>query len=119
MSHQDWNIISLSNLDKQKKNLPKDIIERKGDTSVQNELKKIENETENFSIKTIPNEISKYIISARCRLKLTQKDVANKLNVQQNIYNDIENGKAIYNVQNKQLIQKIYNKLNIRFDNKI
>jgi ribosome-binding protein aMBF1 (putative translation factor) len=118
MSHQDWNIISISNSQKQKQNLPKDIIERKGDTSLQNELKKVENETENFSIKIIPNQLSKDIMNARCKLKLSQKDMAIKLNIQQNVYTELENGKAIYNTQTKQLISKIEKIVGIRFENK-
>ena len=85
----------------------KEIIERKGDSSIQHQLKKIENETENFEIKKIPIELSKEITLIRNIQKISQKDIAIKLNIQQNIYNELENGKAIYNSQTKELINKI------------
>ena len=84
MSHQDWNIISIGNTSKKK--VEKEIIAKKGDTSVSDQLKKIENDNENFSIHKIPSNLSKEIISIRNSLKMTQKDVSNKLNIQQNIY---------------------------------
>ena len=116
MDHQDWTEISLHNPSKQK--IQKKIVERKGDTSIQDSLKKIDNETENFTIIKVPPLLSKEIISARITKKLTQKDIAIKLNIQQSIYTDIENGKAIYNSQTKQYITKIERLLGVKFENR-
>jgi len=118
MSHQDWNTITIKNPEKINKNLPKNIVEKKGDMSLQSHLNKIENDTDNFSIKNIPLELSKEIMSARTSKKMTQKDIAIKLNVQQNIYTELENGKAVYNIQTKQLINKIEKLLCIHFQNR-
>ena len=49
---------------------------------------------------------------------MTQKDISNRLNIQQSIYNDIENGKALYDNKTKQLIGKIENLIRIKFKNK-
>jgi ribosome-binding protein aMBF1 (putative translation factor) len=49
---------------------------------------------------------------------MTQKEMAIKLNIQLNIYNDIESGKAIYNQQTKEIIQKIQRLFAIKFEHK-
>jgi putative transcription factor len=116
MSFQDWVPITITNPDKQK--VVKKIIEKKGDLSIQQSLTKIDNETENFNIKKIPNALSKEITLARTTKKLTQKELANKLNIIPSIYIDIENGKAIYNVETKKYIQKIEKLCNVKFTNK-
>jgi ribosome-binding protein aMBF1 (putative translation factor) len=113
---QDWNIIKIGN--SSKKIYPKEIIEKRGDCSKQDEIRKVENETETFIIKTIPLELSKEITTIRNQLKLSQKDISNKLNIQQSVYTELENGKAIYNSQTKNLIQKIERTLNVKFLNK-
>ena len=79
---------------------------------------KIENETENFKIQKIPNKLVREIIDVRNIKKITQKEMAVKLNIQINIYNDIESGKAIYNQQTKDIIQKIQRLFSIKFENK-
>jgi len=118
MNHQDWTTISIINPKKQKQKLGKEIIEKKGDTSNKDFLQKIENDSESFSHNKIPSSLVKEIITARVAKKLSQKDLSNKLNVQLNIYNEIENGKAIYSISTKQLIQKIERILDVQFQNK-
>ena len=116
MNHQDWDTITIGNKNKQQSKLPKEIIKKTGDTSISNELKKIDSSTENFSHQKIPSALSKELIACRNNLKLTQKDMAVKLNIAQNIYNELENGKAIYSSQTKQLINKIERIFNIKFN---
>jgi len=118
MEHQDWNTISIINPEKQKQKLAKDIIQKKGDTSNNDFLKKIENDTETFSYTKIPSALIKEIVAARVAKKLTQKDLANKLNMQLNIYTELETGKAIYSGITKQHIQKIERVLGVKFENK-
>jgi ribosome-binding protein aMBF1 (putative translation factor) len=115
-SHQDWTTITLKNLTKQK--VVKNIVPKRGDTSVIDQQRKIENDTENFSIQNIPNLLSREITDVRVKLKLTQKDVSNKLNIQLNEYTELENGKAIYSNKTKQLINKLEKTLNVKFENK-
>jgi len=116
MSFQDWAPVTISNPNKQK--TIKTIIEKKGDTSINDGLKKIENETENFAIQKIPSKLSKEITLTRTLKKFTQKEMAIKLNIQFNVYQELENGKAIYNSVTKQTINKMERLLNIKFENK-
>jgi putative transcription factor len=116
MSHQDWTTVTLKNPTKQK--VEKNIVSKKGDTSIIDQQRKIENDTQNFSIEKIPSLLSKEITSARVHLKLTQKDVAIKLNTQLNVYTELENGKAVYSNETKQLINKLERVLNIKLENK-
>ena len=116
MSHQDWTPISIGN--PAKKQVQKKIVEKKGDTSVQDNLRKLDNDTENFSLSKIPTLLSKEITTARVSKKLTQKDISVKLNLPNVVYTDIENGKAIYNSQTKQNIVKIEKVLGIKFVHK-
>jgi ribosome-binding protein aMBF1 (putative translation factor) len=115
-THQDWSTVNLTNPDKQKK--IKVIVEKKGDTSIKDSLVKIDNETENFAIQKIPQSLSKEIMQARVSSKITQKDLAVKLNIQQNVYSELENGKAIYDAKTKQLITKLQTVLKIKFLNR-
>jgi ribosome-binding protein aMBF1 (putative translation factor) len=115
-SHQDWSTVTITNPDKQKK--IKVILEKKGDTSIKDSLVKIDNETENFAIQKIPQTLSKEIMQARVASKITQKDLAVKLNIQQSVYSELENGKAIYDAKTKQLITKLQNVLKIKFLNR-
>lgn len=118
MSHQDWNTISIINPEKQKQKLEKDIVQKKGDTSNNDFLKKIENDTETLSHIKIPSLLAKEIVAARVAKKLSQKDLANKLNMQLNVYTELETGKAIYSTITKQYIQKIERVVGIQFQNK-
>jgi ribosome-binding protein aMBF1 (putative translation factor) len=116
MSHQDWTPISIGN--PSKKPVQKKIVEKKGDTSIQDDLRKLDNDTETFSFVKIPSILSKEITTARVSKKLTQKDISVKLNLPHVVYTDIENGKAIYNNYTKQNISKIEKVLGIKFINK-
>ena len=109
-SHQDLKEIVISS---KKQVIKKNIVKKKSDTSVNDQLKKIENDTEHFAHTKIPDDIRKKITSARIMLKLTQKEVANKLNIQLNVYTELENGKAIYSAETKKLINKLKTILNI------
>ena len=60
-------------------------------------VKKIEKEEETFKHTLVGMEIGKKIAHARCEKKLTQKQLANALSLQESIIKEHENGKAIYN----------------------
>ena len=113
LEHQDFKIITLS---KNSKNLQKNNLLRNNNVDLQKI--KIENETENFKIQKIPNKLVREIIDVRNIKKITQKEMAVKLNIQINIYNDIESGKAIYNQPTKDIIQKIQRLFSVKFENK-
>lgn len=113
MDHQDFTPITIGNSNKvpqTKKIIPKNRTDQ--------HAIKIENETENFSIKIIPSNLSKEIIKSRVTKKFTQKDIAKKLNIQLATYIEIENGKAHYNPATKKIIQGIEKIFSIKFINK-
>jgi putative transcription factor len=116
MQHQDWTTISIGN--PSKKFIQKDIVEKNKTSEINNQNKKLENDTENFAHQKIPGELSKEITNLRNSVKLTQKEMATKLCVPLASYTDLENRKSIYNQQTKQLIQKIERIHKINFTNK-
>ena len=116
MQHQDLTTIIIGNHNK--KTTLKKIVEKKGDTSISDQLRTIENNPDIIVIPKIPTQLSRELTMARNAKKMTQKDIANRLNIQQSVYNDIESGKALYSNENKQLIGKIERLLGIKFLNK-
>jgi ribosome-binding protein aMBF1 (putative translation factor) len=113
MEHQDFQTITIGN--KSLKNVKKEIKPKNSGPDLHSI--KLENETENFSIQKIPKELSQEITNARTAKKFSQKDIANKLNIQSNVYSEIENGKALYDGKTKELINKIQKQLGVRFQN--
>lgn len=116
---QDWNPLIIGNNNKNKKKEdPLNLKHREGqsvETLKKNKIKenssilnKLEND-EIIKIETIPLDVSKKIQQARTALKMTRKDLAQKLNVKENIIIDLENAKYKFD---KQLIRKIEKILN-------
>lgn len=71
---------------------------------------KLEND-EVIGIEKIPNYISKKLQQERSILKITRKELAQKLNIKESIITDIENGNYSYD---KQLLRKIERVLNVK-----
>ena len=113
---QDWTSVQIHNPMKVK--VGKKIIARTGCTAEKDELHKIENTDDIFKHTYIPKELSKEILQLRTSKKYTQREMANKLNIQSSIYIDIENGKSIYNTETKKNIQKMERFYNILFTHK-
>lgn len=109
MDHQDHTVVILRKTQPPKKKGPNPI------NNIDLHSIKIENEQENFTITTIPKKICNQIAQARNTIKMTQKDMARRLGIQQNIYVTMENGKAQWNGPTKQMVNKIENVLKIKF----
>ena len=106
MQHQDWNTITIGN--PSKKVVQKDIVKKDGDNAVRDNLSKLDKDNaETFNHTKIPSAISKEIVKARMAAKLTQKEAAQKMNIQQNVYIELENGKALYSVETKKYINQL------------
>lgn len=114
MEHQDLKVINIGN--GKKKSLGTKQIKPKIPNSDLHYIK-LENDTENFSNPTIPKPLSQEIMNARNAKKITQKEMAVKLNVQKNIYIDLENGKSLFDGKTKQLVNKIQTQLGVKFEN--
>jgi ribosome-binding protein aMBF1 (putative translation factor) len=97
MQHQDWNTIVLKNINTVPKNVPKNIVKKEdlSKPSINSSVKLNEND-EVTEIKYVPKDISQLIINGRLAKKLTRKDLANKLNLKEDVIANIETGKAIY-----------------------
>ena len=73
-------------------------------------LTKIEGETETFKIKKVSSSIGKEIQKGRLAKKLSQKQLAQAINVTPKVISDFESGKA---VKNEAVKRKIANYLKI------
>ncbi len=114
---QDWTPVVLSG----KKPMVKqngtgtkyNIEERKNDEAknVAAKMYALEN-TEDVTVQTIPLSISQEISKARMAKSLTQKELAQRLNVQPAVITSYENGKAI---PDNQMLQKIARELGTKF----
>ena len=124
MNFQDWNVVSWDKRgERSKYESIKDYINnqtRKNNTvsSLKTQslnsnkidipnIKKIENEEDTFVIKTVSLNVSKRIAQKRCEQKLTQKELAFKLNLPEKIIKEYEAGKAVPNHVILNKIEKI------------
>ena len=124
MNFQDWNVVSWDKRGERTKNeSKKDYINnqtRKNNTvsSLKTQslnsnkidipnIKKIEKEEDTFVIKTVSLNVSKRIAQKRCEQKLTQKELAFKLNLPEKIIKEYEAGKAVPNHVILNKIEKI------------
>ena len=112
LEHQDWETIytkANKQLNSGGKNKEENKKKKTQDFTKENKMdKKIEEG--NLKHDKTPAELSKIIQQRRLNMGLTQKDLANKINVQVKVIIDIESGKA---KKNPQLISKIKRILNI------
>lgn len=117
MEHQDWKQVILK---------PKVQSAQKGDIKLKHvptwtvsgatnqPAWKIEKQVDSDSgtpINVVPSEVSKEIIKLRLEARLTQKDLARLVNIDQKEIQKVEGGTAIYN---KQQISKIRDTLQRR-----
>ena len=111
MEHQDWDIIYTRGNKELEKDKEKEKEKNKKNISFVKE-KKIDKKIEEGNLKhdKIKLDICKQIQQKRLERGMTQKELANKLNISPKIISEIESGKAI---KNQQLISKIKKNLNI------
>ncbi len=79
---------------------------------------KLENETDIVKIPLMPDGLAREIQQKRCAAKLTQKEIAQKMNTQANTIQEIESGKAIWNQETKKLVNQIERTLGVKFEHK-
>lgn len=109
MEHQDWNTLYVkANKHSKEKNKEKE----ENKTNHFSKEKKIDKKIEEGNLKhdKTPSELGKIIQSRRLSQNMTQKDLAQKLNIPVKMINEIESGKAKHNPQ---VISKIKRILNI------
>lgn len=115
---QDWNPVILRNKNREKEdpillkhrnNVEIETI-KKDKNKIDTNLRKLDS-NDIIIIDKIPLEICKKIQQGRLEKNLTRKELAQKLNIKENIITEIENGKYKYD---KQLIRKIEKILNYK-----
>lgn len=114
LDHQDWKQVIINTQNKSKQTNSKTNV-KKLDSNTQ-KMMKIEKKANNDELKheKISNKLKTQIIQARNSKNLTQKQLANSINMPLQKISDIESGKAIYNAKD---INKIKRYLKI-VDNK-
>jgi ribosome-binding protein aMBF1 (putative translation factor) len=104
MEHQDWKPVVLTNKTNAKKENTLRISKKNPHKDI-----KIENEIENFEHKKVSLKFKTELQKARLATKITQKELATRLNISPKIINDYENGKIIPNIQLIIRMDKILN----------
>ena len=118
MDHQDWKPVILrksnAQLKKDNKMAKETVLSSKRPNSNSNTFEVNKNKLDNDEVPAptyVPKSICIEIQQARCAKKMSQQDLANRLNVKKNIVNELESGKMIYN---KGFIRKVKNILQIK-----
>ena len=97
---QDWDPMILNKKPKNNSNNSNNNNSNKPKISDDaHKLYKIEAQDDVQPIKKVSHNLKTQIQSARCAKKMSQKDLANKINVQESIIKDYESGKAIPDVK--------------------
>ena len=109
LEHQDWNVQYVY-LNKQTKQNKENKSKQGPNPNKENKMDK-QIEEGNMKIKKTAAEVGKEIQKKRNELKLSQKDLASKVNVLPKVIMEIENGKSKHNPQ---LIVKIKRILQIK-----
>ena len=105
--HQDWKTIIMNSSIKKDKGPIVSVTKSKNSNFDQNAIK-LEKKVENDELKhsKVPDDLRIKIIQIRNSKKLTQKQLANGVNLPLNIISEIESGKAIYNHQHINKIKR-------------
>tara|TARA_B100000035_G_scaffold309691_1_gene316274 strand:+ start:1203 stop:1595 length:393 start_codon:yes stop_codon:yes gene_type:complete len=108
MEHQDWDTVytkASKHIDK------KDKKEKNIKTQQFSKINKIEKKIEEGNLKhdKTPAELSKLIQQKRLSQNMTQKDLAQKINVPVKTINELESGRAKHNPQIVSKIKRILN----------
>ena len=114
MEHQDFRVITIGSKDKKKANLNKQIVKKNisNSNNIYNvNATKLENSDE-IQLKYVDRNIVKKIIQARTLQKISQQDLANKLNVRKSVITELESGKMLKNNQFVSKVKKILRIIN-------
>lgn len=114
-SHQDWDTVVIRKK-KTAADLPRDTVVKssqpktKGLTQTDINMRKLEADTENVKHDLVSPELKKQIIAARVAAKLSQIQLAQKINERPQVIQEYESGKAI---PDNRILQKLSRALNV------
>lgn len=113
MQGQDWTpfVIKNKNADNKAKAFREGRTEAIKKISLDHKSRKLEQEDEVKPIEKVSRDISVLVQQGRMEKKLTQKELAQKLNIKPEIIRDIEAGKL---ANDKQIISKLQRILGVR-----
>jgi putative transcription factor len=115
ITDQDWEPLVLRRK-QQKTKQDKQNAERNGNTEIKTKntnkgendlMRKLDQDMDNLKVETVNKSISKTIMEARSALKMKQKDLANKINVQPQVIQQYENGKAAPDIKILQKLERV------------
>ena len=112
LNHQDWKQVIIKKKDSKNTgtNTNTNTNTKKLSDKQQTDIKLLKQaDNDELKHKKVPPEIIKQIQQKRGSLKWTQKQLAQKVNLQVSIINDIETGKANYNPQHITKIKRALN----------
>jgi ribosome-binding protein aMBF1 (putative translation factor) len=104
LDHQDWKTVVLRS---KKKDTEKNKVPRKSGTRLQKFEKMADNDE--LKHKKVDQAMKTKVQQGRLALKLTQKQLAQRCNVQEQVIKDIESGKANYNPRDMNKIKRVLN----------
>lgn len=105
MSHQDWTPVILNKRKDEKQKLSKSSSSSSSLSSVG--FYKVTNDDDFKKTKYVSKNTSQVIMSARSEKKMTQRELAQKCNMDVSIINEIERGTCVYNAMHVNKIQSI------------
>jgi len=115
ITDQDWEPLILRRK-QQKTKQDKQKAERNGNTEIKTKntnkgendlMRKLDQDMDNLKVETVNKSISKTIMETRSALKMKQKDLANKINVQPQVIQQYENGKATPDIKLLQKLERV------------
>lgn len=95
--HQDWNVVVFKKKDIKAGNNNGDVSKKVSYAECPVSIKKLDEDREEFNHKKITKDIADTIKSKRIELKLSQSDLAKKINEKPNVIQEVESMKGIYN----------------------
>lgn len=120
--HQDWTPVIISNAKVAASKAPKEAVERDKTHAQRNSLRKLESDISVSATEEAPPtaklpklnaSMRQTMIQSRITLKLSQSDLAKRLNMRPQIINELESGKSIAENE-KGVLQKLQKILGVK-----
>lgn len=120
VNSQEWETVTLKKKNPKnkeealKQGVSTEIVNKNKLSDSQNMSRKLEEATDVEKIPKVSKEVSQIIQKARLSQKLTQKQLAQSLNVLPEVISKIESGKEYNTYETKKMVNKIATKLSVK-----
>lgn len=105
--HQDWKPVVFKKTDNNKSKEEKSTVATSSSSLSSVGVYKASGDEDTKKTKYISKNTSQAITNARCEKKMTQKELAQKCNMDVSIINEIERGACVYNATHVNKIQSV------------